>query len=948
MADNKYNQSLLDKGYTQDQIDTMVNAVSSWQDAMEVVKDMNQYKWQDNWVTVWPQNANVNYYQYWDDSNPAQQWQKGWMNEKYTGEWVSNTYIDYNPNLKTSDLDPNYYYWEAARQQNRKEAGYIARRNDNIASALYNEGLTSKEDVANWLSQQREWMNSTEADRANTIESVWKRIWQIKPKDEINDPEEIPEMNLNDDFSGELYWKVTANDWQPVKTLSDANSVYAKMNEARRENYTALSMMKAEDIATSIRSGTIPYGNQAYRDLQQFNPEKYQAVQEALKKQNWQEAVNAISKWDTSYTDKEVGAKNTTLETSKVTMAQSVSSSWEEAGQIVEDINSAMEWNVAASSAEQTMANIQSEMSKLNTRLKNLRSEANSAFKWDVPQYIVNAYIANRTQEINDRLTELKYDYNAAYERYQTELSNMWKQKEYDLQLQQLQMQKDQMDFNQWYQKQQLAKSNIVTDSNGKAWQLKTGADGSVYYEEITQVQQYAASGMKRKGLKNNNPWNIKDTTFGNVIGTDESWFARFATPEDWFDALVAKIQFNQTNPNSRYYGKTLREYFRIYAPSSDGNNPDAYAQSVAKQLWVSVDTPISQVDPVKLAAAIAKHDSGYDYSTYWQFRTGTTWTSGTGANFNIDDIEIPWSIFEDDTLWMTIDPKSDEWLKRIMEYLAPYVVQNVDVNNTSYSQWPLSDDWITPIAYRQRIYQLVPWQLKNNVAELENLYNTARALYQAGYTADQAALTFYWLDLKNDQTWMMQTLVDIARSAWVNLSDEFYGNLGSFTERWLNWYAISMIENEIIPNEQRKEISKYEWMLRKIQNVRDALNNMEKKATWPISWRLSELKNKWFKSDSDYQEVVTAIDIAFSQLRNSLLWSAITESEKTLYSNLFPEKTDFYDNILIKLQQSEDWLITDINAIRNAYWLPSVNLEQQLNPSLRYVLYKSMQDVFN
>lgn len=58
-----------------------------------------------------------------------------------------------------------------------------------------------------------------------------------------------------------------------------------------------------------------------------------------------------------------------------------------------------------------------------------------------------------------------------------------------------------------------------------------------------------------------------------------------------------------------------------MYAPDSDGNNSTAYANSVAKQLGVSVNTPISQVDPVQFAKHIAKHDSGYNYSTYGQFR---------------------------------------------------------------------------------------------------------------------------------------------------------------------------------------------------------------------------------------------------------------------------------------------------------------------------------------
>lgn len=41
MADSKYNDRLLELGYTQDQIDAMVSGVSSWQNAMDVVSNMS-------------------------------------------------------------------------------------------------------------------------------------------------------------------------------------------------------------------------------------------------------------------------------------------------------------------------------------------------------------------------------------------------------------------------------------------------------------------------------------------------------------------------------------------------------------------------------------------------------------------------------------------------------------------------------------------------------------------------------------------------------------------------------------------------------------------------------------------------------------------------------------------------------------------------------------------
>jgi hypothetical protein len=63
--------------------------------------------------------------------------------------------------------------------KNSEEAGYIMRRNDNIASALYNEGKTSKQDVSDFLYGQKGFNNSELNERFNTIDSVYKRLGQI-------------------------------------------------------------------------------------------------------------------------------------------------------------------------------------------------------------------------------------------------------------------------------------------------------------------------------------------------------------------------------------------------------------------------------------------------------------------------------------------------------------------------------------------------------------------------------------------------------------------------------------------------------------------------------------------------------------------------------------------------------------------------------------------------
>lgn len=378
-------------------------------------------------IKVWKQNANLNYYQYWDDSNPAQQWQKGWMNPKYTWEWVSNSYIEYNPDLTVADLDPNYLYWENARQQNRQEAGYIARRNDQIASALYNEWLTSREDVANFLSQQKEWMNSTEADRENTIESIYKRLGQMQPKQDLSKAD-----NLVTDTSGEIFGKTTAEEWNPkswIETKVDANSVLNSMEQRRSSELKNFVSTDIQTIASCVVNWTTYWDEQTWRDAQEIYPDFIAAVNAEVKKQRGQQNITAISNWESIKTTADSVDTNTQLTTFAVNNSNTTTS----ATQLLKSVDSILESNNTAKSAQELMWSIENDMAKLKNRLKNLRGEANAAFKWDMPQYLVNAYMNNKSQEIQNQLSILEDRYNAAYNRYKLEMSNAQWQAEFDL-----------------------------------------------------------------------------------------------------------------------------------------------------------------------------------------------------------------------------------------------------------------------------------------------------------------------------------------------------------------------------------------------------------------------------------------------------------------------------------------------------------------------------------
>lgn len=446
-------------------------------------------------------NADINISQYWDDSsaknyNNSQLW--WWENQKYTWENTKNSQVAYNANATLEWLDPNYKYWQAAQMANSEQANYIARRNDEIASALYNAWKTSMEDVAEFLNQQEWFRNSYENERQNTILSVWKRLGDIANQNKQNDTENpewenTPLKNMEEDLgkstAGEIYGKVTADQDTYIKTLEDENSVYKSMNEARIQRFKNLQSMDSNSIASAIISGVMAADDQQMRDLMQYDPAKYQEVKQAEKQIRWQMNINTITTGEGNYTTVATNGKSW-LNNDIANFANSNSTSSTDAATILKDVNSTLASNQSFNSASETMDALESDMATLQNRLKNLKREANTVFKWDVPQYIVNAYVANRTQEIQDQLSILENRYNAAQSRANQEWSRTMDIMNYNLKVEELQLKREAAALEDYATRQWIAidwaKLTAATTSTSTTVNWNTVQATSLTREEIS------------------------------------------------------------------------------------------------------------------------------------------------------------------------------------------------------------------------------------------------------------------------------------------------------------------------------------------------------------------------------------------------------------------------------------------------------------------------------
>ena len=93
----------------------------------------------------------------------------------------------------------------------------------------------------------------------------------------------------------------------------------------------------------------------------------------------------------------------------------------------------------------------------------------------------------------------------------------------------------------------------------------------------------------------NNNPGNLVFCGQPNAVA--DGHFAKFPTYQDGYNALK-NLFINACTGQSEIYKPTmtLLEFYQIYAPSSDNNSPENYANHVATDLGVSVDTIISNL----------------------------------------------------------------------------------------------------------------------------------------------------------------------------------------------------------------------------------------------------------------------------------------------------------------------------------------------------------------
>lgn len=90
---------------------------------------------------------------------------------------------------------------------------------------------------------------------------------------------------------------------------------------------------------------------------------------------------------------------------------------------------------------------------------------------------------------------------------------------------------------------------------------------------------------------KNNNPGNLMFVGQAGAVRAPDGFFASFPSYDAGYRALLSQLE------NYAGRGLTIQSMIAIYAPAGHGaNDPGRYADFVAGQLGVAVNTPLSQL----------------------------------------------------------------------------------------------------------------------------------------------------------------------------------------------------------------------------------------------------------------------------------------------------------------------------------------------------------------
>ncbi|MDR0650265.1 MAG: hypothetical protein LBG59_02405 [Candidatus Peribacteria bacterium] len=226
-------------------------------------------------------------------------------------------------------------------------------------------------------------------------------------------------------------------------TSVDPHSVEYQRAENRAREVNKIAALGAQGIVDGLAGGSILKGSRALQDIAQYYPELQKEIQAIQKQQQDLDMANSLSTGKTQgsmviNTTQDQQAVNDSLNQTVANMGGT-----QEAYDILQE---SISKDTDLQYFSDKSAYYASEIDKLDQTIDNLGQDIRKRMGADTPEYMIQAYINNRSGKLYQNRNQLLRQYNQYTAMYQSRVEEIEREKEWEYKERQLAMQQQQYD----------------------------------------------------------------------------------------------------------------------------------------------------------------------------------------------------------------------------------------------------------------------------------------------------------------------------------------------------------------------------------------------------------------------------------------------------------------------------------------------------------------------
>lgn len=935
-TDNKYNDRLLELWYTQDQIDAMTGAVSSGQNAMDVVKNMNSSM--GNTQSPAATQAQTS-------STPSSTPTSTPTVKQETVTTQPETPVTTVPEIQQQGalkpLSQDYYNQTSDTALNT------------IKDNLNRYKQTNPEYFTDYDSFKRNFSYDTRNDEQKNVLDTWYKWYQQSLQLST-----VPTTDLYTQYQA---GQVSAADLESLRISNPEK--YAELQtqinrwnivSAYDDNKGTTTEDMFEQIKTTWLQNTINNLTTAGSGASSIFD-------------SYEEKMNSPEMLELSDQSAELQEQMENLTTDIDSIKKTVEAEYAGTGASRAKINAII--SDRTYDLQLQLRTLNSEYNKYATQYNNRMQQYQTEFNMELQEYQLNM------QERNQKMNELGFamdlmSFETPEQAQEREWNYRVKQQEYangDI---------NSKDYSSRYKAALNSVQNLLSQYSGIPMQRSAeqmaedilkgmDANGTSLGEELTKINKQIQQKPEYKMLYNQTYgystwaswlgkiqtiWGREYVEYNGKLYTSDEFNSMFGgtngtsvttgwveyTPVNPYQlqgALADWINGNKNGTKWGQCGKFVNDYLQTLGLGR------LYGNSIASK------TATINVDSKDIGNLSVWSVAVFDYSNVaWVSENAKKyWHVGIVSDIDLAQgrVKLIESNLRGDekvvsTRWVDINSPALKWYFDPSKWAVVAGTTTVATNgDTGFVSWSIEG---VPLAYERAVKNLVPSTLQNSDAEREALNTIITNAYKWGVDQSQIALKFMWFDIKNEEDQNLALdLVNTIRTLSTETQEWIVQTISDLMNQWSYTKAIQTVENAV--SQQAKNAWNYvselsvKNTISKSNDLMSTISGLKKSPVWVVEWTMETWL--WKYASKDAKNIQSKI---------SLLEQWLDIKDKEAAQRILPQLTDTPATFMTKLENLWNNAMVELNWWRTIYWLPELTLSALNDYAQRVNLYRNPQ----